>query len=117
MPPTEHNIMLTSTIQVKQLTEQTGQTFTLFTANQQLHRIAVEFQWAMSELFPSNFITRLGGMHMLLNFIDAVGNPMVDSGIYAILSADFAGVSKMLIGKEFPMRMCALHIVVEIILA
>ena len=39
--------MLTSMLKVKQLTEQTGQGFTVFTVDQQLHRIEVEIQWAM----------------------------------------------------------------------
>ena len=108
--------MLTSMLKVKQLTEQTGQSFTVFTVDQQLHRIAVEIQWAMPKLFPSNFIVRLGGMHMLSNFIGAVGNLMVETGLQEILSSVFAGVSKMLMGKKFPMCLRALRMVVEAIL-
>ena len=47
LPPTEYDTMLTSMLKVKQLTEQTGQSFTVFTVDQQLHRITVEIQWAM----------------------------------------------------------------------
>ena len=56
-------------------------------------------------------------MHMLSNFIGAVGNLMVETGIQEISSSVFAGVSKMLMGKKFPMCLRALRMVVEAILA
>ena len=54
---------------------------------------------------------------MLSNFVGAVGNLMAESGLSELLSSVFAGVSKMLIGKKFPMCMHALRIVVEVILS
>ena len=54
---------------------------------------------------------------MLSNFIGAVGNLMVETGIQEISSSVFAGVSKMLMGKKFPMCLRALRMVVEAILA
>ena len=53
---------------------------------------------------------------MLMNFIGAVGNLMAETGLAEILASEFAGVKKMLIGKKFPMCMCALRTVVEAIL-
>lgn len=78
LPPAKHDIMLTSMLKVKWLTEKTGQTFTLFTLDQQLYKIAVEVLWSLPELFPKNFIIRLGGMHLLMSFIGAVGNLMME---------------------------------------
>ena len=93
------------------------QTFTLFTVDQQLYSIAVEIQWSLPELFPPNFIIRLGGMHLLTSFMGAVGNLMIDTSHADILSSGFADVPKMIMGKKFPMCMRALRIVVEIIVA
>ena len=102
LPPAKYDTVLTSMLQVKRLTEQTGQTFTLFTLDQQLYRIAVEIQWSLPELFPPSFIIRLGGMHLLTSFIEAVGNLTSNTELADILSSGFAGVAKMMIGKSFP---------------
>ncbi len=117
MPPAEYDIVLTSMLKVKRLSELAGQSFTLLTFDQQLYRYAVEIQWALPEVFPpSSFIVRLGGMHLLMSFIGSVGNLMTETGLADILSSAFGGVHKMLIGKKFPMCMRALRMVVEIIL-
>lgn len=117
LPPAKYDTMLTSMLQVERLTEPTGQTFTLFTLDQQLYRIAVEIQWSLPELFPPSFIIQLGGMHLLTSFIEAVGNLMSNTDLADILSSGFAGVAKMMIGKKFPICIRALRIVVEMILA
>ncbi len=124
MPPAEYDTMLTSMLQMKRLSEGTGQPFTICTFDQQLYRYAVEIQWTLPEVFPtSSFVVKLGGMHMLMSFIGAVGNLMAETGLSDIMSSAFAGVHKMLIGKKFPMcmralPMCmrALRMVVEVIL-
>ena len=85
MPPANYDTMLSSMLQVKRLTEKTRQTLTLFAVDQQLYRMAVEIQWSLPELFPPNFIIRLGGMHLLTSFMGAVGNLMIDTGHADIL--------------------------------
>ena len=117
MPPAEYDTILTSMLHVKKLSESTGQSYTLFTLDQQLYKYAVEIQWALPEVFPpSSFILRLGGMHMLMSFIGAVGNLMAATGLADTMSSAFAGVNKMLAGKKFPMCMRALRMVAEVIL-
>ena len=117
MPPAEYDTTLTSMLHIKRLSESTGQQFTLFTLDQQLYRYAVEIQWALPEVFPpSSFILRLGGMHMLMSFIAAVGNLMTETGLADIMSSAFAGVYKVLVDKKFPMCMRALRMVVEVCL-
>ena len=117
MPPAEYDTMLTSMLQMKRLSESTGQPFTIFTLDQQLYRYAVEIQWALPDVFPpTSFIIRLGGMHMLMSFIRAVGNLMKETGLADIMSSAFAEVNKMLIGKKFLMCMRALRMVVEVVL-
>ena len=46
-----------------------------------------------------------------MSFIGACGSLMKGSGLHQYLSSAFAGVSKMLIGKKFPMNMRALRLV------
>ena len=116
-PPAEYDTTLTSMLHIKRLSESTGLQFTLFTLDQQLYRYAVEIQWTLPEVLPpSSFIFRLGGMHMLMSFIGAVGNLMRETGLADIMSSALAGVHKMLVGKKFPMCMRALRMVVEVIL-
>ena len=117
MPPAEYDTILTSMLQVKRLSEASGQPFTVLTFDQQLYRYAVEIQWACPDLFPpSSFLIRLGGMHMLMSFIGAIGNLMTETGLADIMSSAFSGVHKMLQGKKFPMCMRALRMLVEVIL-
>ena len=49
-------------------------------------------------------------MHWLMSFIGACGSLMKGSGLHQYLSSAFSGVSKMLIGKKFPMNMRALRL-------
>jgi len=72
MPPADPDTIITAMNKAQKLTEETGQDFTLFTADQQLYRIVVEIQWAYPHLFP-HLVPRLGGMHMLMSFVGAVG--------------------------------------------
>ena len=116
MPPAECDTTFTSMLHIKRLSESTGQQFTLFTLDQQLYRYAVEIQWTLPEVFSTFLFYRLGGMHMLMSLIGAVGNLMTETGLADIMSSAFAGVHKMLVGKKFPMCMRALRMVVEVIL-
>lgn len=61
--------------------------------------------WSYPDQF-SNVILRLGGMHLLMSFVGAVGTHMADSGLSEILSTAFAGVPKLLNGKKFPQNVC-----------
>ena len=102
-------------LQVKRLSEAAGQPFTIFTLDQQLYKYAVEIQWALPDVFPpSAFFVRLGGTHMLMSFIGAIENLMIEIGLTDVMSTAFAGVHKMLLGKKFLICMRALRMVVEV---
>ena len=60
-----------------------------------------------------DFVLRLGGMHLLMSFVGCVGTLMANSGLEELLGSAFAGVPKMLAGKNFPMNVRALRMVVE----
>ena len=61
----------------------------------------------------SMFFPHLGGMHMMMTFVGAVGTLMRGSGLEEILKSTFAGVPKLLSGKKFPQNVRALCIVTE----
>lgn len=72
MTPAELDTMYTAMIEAQQLTNETGQLYTIFTNDQQFYRVVVHVTWVYPTQFQ-NFIPRLGGMHTLMNFAGAVG--------------------------------------------
>ena len=104
--------MMTAMLKAKSVTQQTGQEFVVFTADQQLYRVAVHIMWENPSLF-TNFYLRLGGMHLLMSYVGCVGSLMPGSGIVEIPNTIFGGVSKMLTGKKFPNNVRALRMLVE----
>ena len=66
--PSNPTTMLTAMIESQQLTNESGQQITIFTADQQLYRVMVNITWVYPETFLK-FIPRLGGMHWLMSFV------------------------------------------------
>lgn len=91
MAPAEPTTMLTAMVEAQQLTNATGQVYTIFTNDQQLYRVAVNITWVYSDLFL-NFIPGLGGMHTLMSFVGAIGTLMADTGLEPIMHVAFGGV-------------------------
>jgi hypothetical protein len=58
-------------------------------------------------------VLRLGGMHMLMSFVGAVGSLTAQTGLAEIMNEACSGVAKMLSGKKFPQNVRALRIVAE----
>ena len=112
MPPVDHSTMMTALIEANRLTSEAGQEFTIFTCDQQLYRVSLQVIWAYPEQF-SYVVLRLGGMHMLMSFVGAVGSLMEESGLVEVMNTGFSGVAKMLNGKKFPQNVRALRIIVE----
>lgn len=112
MPPSDPDTMMTALHETKRLTNERGQAKVVFTSDQQLYKVAVDVKWAYPNDI-SDVILRLGGMHMLMSFVGAIGSLMGGSGLSEILSSTFAGVSKMLIGKKFPQNVRAMRLVAE----
>ncbi|KAI8496654.1 hypothetical protein Bbelb_253090 [Branchiostoma belcheri] len=78
MNPAHPDSMLTAMTEAQRLTKECGQGITILTNDQQLCKVAVNVKWVYQERF-SDFIPRLGGMHMLMSFIGCVGVLMADS--------------------------------------
>ena len=67
MVPSHPATMMTAMVEAQKLTKQTGQFYTVFTADQQLYRVMVNVLWVDPEML------RLGGMHLLMSFVGCVG--------------------------------------------
>ena len=61
--PSDPSTVYTSMIKAKAITASAGQAYTIFTADQQLFKVAVHIMWDQPDLF-SNFIPRLGGIRV-----------------------------------------------------
>ena len=103
--------MMTAMIEVEKLTNEAGQAYTVFTADQQLYRVILDMFWTNPQRF-SNFIPRIGGIHWLMSFVGSVGFLMENSGLQKMMKSVFAGMEKMLTGKKFSMNVRALRFVV-----
>ena len=103
---------MTAIIEARCITKHTGQSMTVFIADQQLYRVAVNVVWVYPEL-SVDFALRLGGMHTLMSFVGSVGALMGHSGLEEVLNAAFGGVIRMLTGKNFPQNTRALPMVAE----
>lgn len=110
--PSDPSTVYTSIIKAQSITAAAGQEYTIFTANQQLYKVAVHIMWDNPQQF-ANFIPRLGGMHFLINVIGCIGSLAEDSGLVEVLEAAFAGVGKMLSGKKYPQNFRALVLLTE----
>ena len=112
MKPADFSTMLTSMKQAKVLSSKNGQSFTVYTSDQQLYRIGLLILWRYPDL-GRDFYLRLGGMHLLMSFIGSIGSLMAGSGLKEVLEKGFDSVPKMLTGKKFPQCVRALRLVVE----
>ena len=112
--PSDPSTILTAMHEAERITIDAGQCVTVFTADQQLYRVALDIVWSEPERWR-NFYPRIGGMHWLMSFIGCVGVLMENSGLTPWLKSSFAGAEKMLIGKKFPQNIRALRFIVELL--
>eukprot|EP00794_Sanderia_malayensis_P004436 gene4436-5029_t len=112
MTPSDPDTMLTALHEALKLTKARGQEKLVFKSDRQLYRVAVEVAWVYQNRF-SDVVIRLGGMHMLMSFVGAVGSLMEGSGLSEVLKTTFSGVEKMMSGKKFPQNVKAMRLVVE----
>ena len=113
MIPAEPDTMKTAMVEAH-LTLLTGQEWTIFKNDKQLYQVAVNITWVDKNMFlyVCN-VPCLGDMHMLISFVEAFGTLMRGSGFEEILKSTFAGVPKLLSGKNFPQNVRALRNVTE----
>lgn len=110
--PADPATIMSAMLKARAVTEATGQEYVVFTADQQLYRVAAHVMWENQALF-GNIYLRLGGMHLLMSYVGCIGYLMAGSGIVEVLSEAFGGVLKMLTGKKYPNNVRALRMLVE----
>ena len=69
MNPSDPDSMLSAMVEGERLAKQCGQDITVLINDQQLYKGAVKVKWAYPKTF-ADFISRLGGMHMLMSVIE-----------------------------------------------
>ena len=94
-------------INVESISKDSGQSISLFTCDQRIYRVALNIIWANPTRW-ANFSSRIGGMHWLMGFVGCVGKLMAINDLEKPISATFVGMSKMLIGKKFPLKIRAM---------
>ena len=99
--PADPSTVLTTMHSVDLICKESGQEFIVFTCDQQLYRITLDIIWNEPERWK-NFYPRLGGMHMLMNFIGSIGKLRDGSGLDKLMAKAFGGVDAMLQGKNIP---------------
>ena len=99
-PLKDHLTMMTALVEAICLTEESCQPYTIFTCDQQLHKIVLDIKWTYEKF--QNVISRLGGMHSLMSFVGSIGCLMLNAGLHLILKFVFGSVEKMLNEKFFP---------------
>ena len=77
MTPSDPDTICTAMLEAIRQTEQTGQTYTIFTADLALYKVSLNILWAEPQLYP-NFIPRCGGMHTLINLAGSVGTLLAE---------------------------------------
>ena len=100
--------MLITMTEAASITHEAGKSVTVFTADQQLYRVALDILWTYETRF-TNFVPRIGGMHWVMCFVGCIGVLMKSSGLLSWLKSAFGGAEKMLTGKKFPMNVWALY--------
>ena len=94
------------------ITEAKGQEYTLMTADLDIAKVILRLYWEDPQRW-SKLISRLGGLHIIMNIIGCIGKLAADSGLSDILKSAFGSVDKMLSGKKYPQNFRALCMLVE----
>ena len=97
---------------VKAVTENSCQTYTVFTNDEQLFNITTHIIWWQRNIWE-NFYPVLGGMHLLITFVGRMGSLIITRECQIFLNPL---VDKMLLGKYFPNNIRALCMFVKEIL-
>ena len=69
--PSDPSTMLTTMAEAARITHEAGQSVTVFTADQQLYRVALDILWTYETRF-TNFVPRIGGMHWVMSFVGCI---------------------------------------------
>ncbi|KYM97251.1 hypothetical protein ALC62_12065 [Cyphomyrmex costatus] len=101
-PPSDYDTIFTSLMEAKKICAQCYQETCIVTFDQPLYWKARDIVEAMKDDFE-HMIVRLGGFHLLMSFLGAIGHIMSGSGIEEVLTLIYAGncVQKILSGHAY----------------
>lgn len=82
--PTELSTVYTVMQSLQDITRHLGQLNAVVTFDQAVYRLAKEIQWKRPEQF-SDMVVRMGGFHIVLNYLGTIGKMIGDAGINELL--------------------------------
>ena len=89
--------------EVASITHEAGKSVTVFTADQQLYRVALDILWTYETQF-TNFVPRIGGMHWVMSFVGCIGVLMKNSGLLSWLKSAFLWSKEDAYREKVPMN-------------
>ena len=110
--PAHHDTVNTALQQAIQITQDSNQNYVVMTADLQIYKIIVSILFHQPDLL-TYIVALLGRMHMLMDFIAALGTLAKACGLYEILRSTFGSVEKMLEGKKYPQNVRAIRLLAE----
>ena len=69
---------------IQELTNKLGQDYSVITFDQAIYKTAKEIQWKRPDEFDS-MVIRLGGFHILMNYLGTIGKMVAGSGVAELL--------------------------------
>lgn len=117
-PPTEYDTVLTSLLEASAKTKAHGQNTCIVTYDQPLYMKARDIVGNCQRSDLSNVVVRLGGFHLLMSFMGAIGAIMAGSGLKELLATIYAenSVEKILNGHAYS-RAVRAHLLTNLALA
>lgn len=116
--PSNYDTLYTTLLQATARTESIGQKYTYITFDQPLYIKARDILQSNEDSRLKNVILRLGGFHILMSYLGAIGHIMDGSGLKEVLSTIFAEPStKHILSGHAYSRAVRGHILIHAALA
>ena len=80
--PSDPSTMFTRMAEATRINHEARQSVTVFTADQQLYRVALDILWTYETRF-TNFVPRIGGMHWVMSFLGCIGVLIKNSCLFS----------------------------------
>ena len=84
-PPSDLSTIYTALITLVKVAEKLGQSHILVTADLAIYSKAQQILWDKPEILDGKIAMRLGGMHLNMTFIAAIGKLYCDGGLWGLL--------------------------------
>ena len=119
-PPSDLSTTYTALITLVKVTEKLGQLHILVTADLAIYSKAQQILWNKPEILDGKLTMRLGGMHLHMAFIAAIGKLFGDGGLWGLLTGTGiyaeATARQMLQGKQYDRGVRRTRLVTEALL-